>query len=167
MNIHQLLKENDFEQIWSKYSKSEEQKTFYADMYYVLVNKLPKSNTDNMKVYVEFVKDAFTEEIPQYYYDVSGKKEDGSYSISMTDWDEIVGYDVELNDIPIEVFIIELIDEITFYGTEEEMRKVRYELNETIEGIEAGRIKPMTLDDLIAELDYEEDDDKDDVNLIQ
>jgi len=149
MNVHQLLMENDFETIWLKGSKAPDEKEDFKAVYEALISKTPKPNIHNMEVHLGIIKGEL-----DMQYDITGKNGDGTpYAIGMTDWDEIAGYTVVLGDFPVETYIIELLDEISFYGMEEDMREQRDDLNTKIE-----EGKGMTLQELLAEIDNGETD---------
>lgn len=149
MNVQELLLENSFESVWDNLGFDDEHKEYFLSIYNDLIGKTIKDNVDNMTLKVEEVVDE-----DETYYSVVGY-EDGDnqgYSISFVDWDKVAGYNVDLEDIPKELFIYELLSEVSFYGTEKDMVKERDELEEQIRGIENGTIKTFeftSLSDLL------------------
>lgn len=155
MILHDLLLECNFEQLLEEYQSIHgkvENVEFYRYYLEVLRNKTPVESDEPFTIKIRYGLDFSSHE---EYLDVYGSydEDDEYYSISMTDWNNIVGYKYELGEFKESELIFSLIEDITFYGTEEDMVKQREELNQAMEDMKSGREKTITFSNIKEFLD--------------
>lgn len=148
MNIQQLMQVTEFETVWERYEDlyrvDENDKEFLEYVYRKLLNKIIKPIDVKSTIKLEYQKDEVFD--GEEYFDVTAY-EDGSdqrYSFSMSDWDEVVGYEFDANEYDEVTLLAVFLYEITFYGDEANMVEQREELKETSEGIRNGTIETLT-----------------------
>lgn len=159
MTLYKLLFEVEFDKLKDEYEAKHgviDTPNFYEYYLEVLRTKTPKQEDDELFITIEEVADVVTGD---KYLDVFGysrdKEDNEKYTISMTDWDIIVSWEYELGDYSTAELIFTLIDDITFYGTEDDMIKQREELIQLTKDIKSGKeelIKVNSIDELFKEL---------------
>ena len=106
-------------------------------MYETLKKKTPKIVEDSLTIAVEMEERTYEENGQEEHYEIlitHGISKDGTcYDLTMTDWDEILGFEVDLGFCTPGEFIGHVFYEISFYGTEEMMIERRAELVRRIE----------------------------------
>ena len=152
MNIQQLMQATEFETVWDRYDDlyrvDENDKEFLEYVYRKLLNKIIKTTELKNTIKLEYQKDELFE--GEEYFDVAAYEEgnDQRYSFSMSDWDEVVGYEFDASNYDEATFLAVFLYELTFYGDEENMKKQRNELVKTSEGIKNGTIETVNFSNL-------------------
>lgn len=131
--ILDLLKKYTFEELWDYpyicYWKNESEKRNLALTFDALLAKEP-CNTSEKQI-ITLVPNKNLHIHPRKYMIRSYINDDPEtyFSFNMLDWNIIVSFDYELTDFPEQIFLLEFLYEVSYYGSELQMmqKKKRFQ----------------------------------------
>lgn len=128
--IQDLLKTADISDIYDNTAYpflKEISKEYYTNILEEFLSKTALPNDEKMAVVGEKIPSS--EDFPESInISVFSTLENEKISLSFIDWDTVAGFDVMIQDIPQSEFILSFLYELSFYGSEETMKKTRDEL---------------------------------------